>query len=761
MLLDELSTATWLAIGPAPIDTPGSGLGLSAGRAVGIARQPTDENTVYIATDGGGIWKTTTWGSVAPRWTPLTDGQLSLNAGGYHTILVHPASPDVVIGVCGGSGVLRSDTAGQTWALLGEGTLDQGGQVGSLAVDPTDAQAQTIYAAVWPEPGVTSGCGAFKSSDGGSTWTNINPPAAAQCGATDVIVAGYDHETLLAAFVGLDEGNAGGSGIYRSIDAGATWNLLSKLPSGTSVGGNTSNGNAIRLDSTAEAGHAYAAYLKNETPSDPKSKQVVERAATTDGGDSWRVLAGTAGSPELRSWHLLLAVDPQNAAIVLVNDGYTLWGSLDSGMNWARADTLGERPIGNDWVTATFDPTSDAFLLASDQGVADGGILFTRWQPKSSNLQVTEFYDVTPDPTNRDVIYGIAQDQGSGLKFGGGDVVWRSMTRGSELGKVLVDPTDGDRVYVADYNIAGLETGSRLLSRSDDGGMSWLTILNLIGWVPQDWSTLGWMQRSVVMDPSAPRRLLVGASVVIETLDGTSSSPSWRAWEPFPAATETSHPVITALAIAPSSPSTVYAATAMLPSSNPDRHVYRTIDSGKHWTGFDQGLPADGWAIDIQVDPSDATSAYLVGWYALWKLGTVSGTPAWTQVPGPPGLQVWSVYPQWSSGDLYVGTSSGVWWSDDAGGRWSPLGQGLPNVTVRDLKPIGASALCAGTYGRGAWAIELGGKEQMISVAGRLDAPDPSARPSWIALPGWAPGRSFVGASETRARVVVPRRPLP
>src|SRR5438067_3810637 len=65
-------TSTWTAIGPAPItngQTPGS-LPVS-GRITGIAADPTDANTIYIAAAGGGVWKTTNGGT---SWNPLTDG---------------------------------------------------------------------------------------------------------------------------------------------------------------------------------------------------------------------------------------------------------------------------------------------------------------------------------------------------------------------------------------------------------------------------------------------------------------------------------------------------------------------------------------------------------------------------------------------------------------------------------------------------------------------------------------------------------------
>jgi hypothetical protein len=57
---------------------------------------------------------------------------------------------------------------------------------------------------------------------------------------------------------------------------------------------------------------------------------------------------------------------------------------------------------------------------------------------------------------------------------------------------------------------------------------------------------------------------------------------------------------------------------------------------------------------------------------------------------------------------IYVGTDVGVWCSTDAGGTWTPFGEGLPNAIVGDLlfHPV-ARVLRAGTRSRGAWEIAV------------------------------------------------------
>src|SRR5262249_19017048 len=69
-LEDRTLLSTWVPKGPAPVLNGSSGGDPASGRIAGIAGDPSDRNTIYIAAAGGGVWKTTDGGL---RWTPLTD----------------------------------------------------------------------------------------------------------------------------------------------------------------------------------------------------------------------------------------------------------------------------------------------------------------------------------------------------------------------------------------------------------------------------------------------------------------------------------------------------------------------------------------------------------------------------------------------------------------------------------------------------------------------------------------------------------------
>src|SRR5690349_9061407 len=61
-----LSSTSWTTIGPAALNTHNAH-SPESGRATGVAAHPTDPNILYLATSGGGVWKTTNAGA---SWTP-------------------------------------------------------------------------------------------------------------------------------------------------------------------------------------------------------------------------------------------------------------------------------------------------------------------------------------------------------------------------------------------------------------------------------------------------------------------------------------------------------------------------------------------------------------------------------------------------------------------------------------------------------------------------------------------------------------------
>src|SRR5713101_4303965 len=197
--LDPLS---WTFIGPAPnVDhDPSTGyIENASGRVTGIAADPTDPNTIYIAAAGGGVWKSIPiQGGLT--WMPLTDQQPLVPAAKRtqfmgaialarsNLAIIYAGTGEANMGpskanefrfnIYAGHGILKSTDAGGSWILLtgnGEdGTLDnfERRTFSRIVVDPTNPDI--VYAAVGAVAvnGLAGNTGIWKSTNGGATWIN-------------------------------------------------------------------------------------------------------------------------------------------------------------------------------------------------------------------------------------------------------------------------------------------------------------------------------------------------------------------------------------------------------------------------------------------------------------------------------------------------------------------------------------------------------------------------------------------------------------
>src|SRR5712671_2207947 len=202
----------WTAIGPDHIST----FPTTSGRLNTIAIDPTNTSVIYIGAATGGVWKTTDGGA---SWTALTDAQCSTAMG---SIAIDPSNPLIVYAGTGeenfsgdsyyGCGVLKSTDGGASWTQMGAAvfaTTSGGAKIGKIAVHPTTTSTLVV----------ASSFGLYRSTNSGVNFTQVLAGIA-----TDVVIDPASPSTMYAA-LGSVSGSAA-NGVYKSIDAGATWMML-------------------------------------------------------------------------------------------------------------------------------------------------------------------------------------------------------------------------------------------------------------------------------------------------------------------------------------------------------------------------------------------------------------------------------------------------------------------------------------------------------------------------------------------------------
>ncbi|MFZ9871208.1 MAG: hypothetical protein ACO3E0_08710, partial [Candidatus Kapaibacteriota bacterium] len=217
---------TWKELGPEAPDLPARNNQWSGiGRVNTVAIHPTQQNTMLLGAAQGGIWRTTNgggaWDEVDVPEFPIF-GVSDIQFAQTKPSVVYVATGDVNASIPGSLngfpgfsyGVIKSTDNGTTWARTGL-TLEpaQNNLVARLWVDPRNEDI--VIAATY--------AGIQKSTDGGTTWTSKTSALPFR----DLIGNPKTYDVLYASTFQVF---SGGAAIYRSTNAGETWEEVLRLP---------------------------------------------------------------------------------------------------------------------------------------------------------------------------------------------------------------------------------------------------------------------------------------------------------------------------------------------------------------------------------------------------------------------------------------------------------------------------------------------------------------------------------------------------
>ena len=221
------------------------GPSVMSGRVVDIAVNPDDPTHFYVAYASGGLWETknngTTFSPLFDHEATITIGDIAVTWGSTNTIWVGTGENNSSRSSYAGTGVYKSTDNGVSWEHLGLGETHH---IGRIIIHPT--RPNTVWvASLGHLYSSGSQSGIFKTTDGGKNWNHVLKTTN-NTGAIDLVINDNKHSTLYVALWQRERkawnfSEAGkGTGIYKSIDGGFTWEWKtdedSKFPQGENVG---------------------------------------------------------------------------------------------------------------------------------------------------------------------------------------------------------------------------------------------------------------------------------------------------------------------------------------------------------------------------------------------------------------------------------------------------------------------------------------------------------------------------------------------
>jgi hypothetical protein len=457
----------------------------------GIVTSPALSGLIFARTDVGGAYR---YDPTFRRWLPMTDwvGSDNSNLIGIESIAADPVDPNRVYLAAGeyltaGYGaILSSVDMGQTWtrnnisAAMG-GNHDGRSMGERLAVDPN--LPSMLYFG-------SRSSGLWQSADFAQTWTPVaafptngaaDGTAGTGFGLTFVLFdprSGSPGNPTPTIYVGI--GVTTSAGLYRSVDAGATWEAVAGQPTGMMPHHGVLDG----------CGNVYFTYNSGPGPNNIAK------------GAVWRYASGTwtdVSPPRGQGGFGGLSADAANAGTLIVTtiDNWSpgeIYRTTNGGESWLPMLPTAQRDVaGAAWLwwhktslpalgwmgDVELDPFNPArALFITGQGIwssddvtaADLGAP-THWTFDDNGLEETVVLDLVSPPAGAPLLSGVG-DIG-GFRHDDVDV---SPVGGMSDNPVFGNTTSLDFAELAPAIVARVGTngsGGRRGAFSIDGGTTW------------------------------------------------------------------------------------------------------------------------------------------------------------------------------------------------------------------------------------------------------------------------------------------------
>ena len=720
------------------------GLESMNGHLESIAVDPKNRLILYVASQTGGVFKTTnggvTWKGLSNNWLYLRTNVVAVDP--KNSLTVYAGTGSSPTGFGSAIGLMKTTDGGLTWKNIGADVDSSGNplyfagmNVTRVLIDPTNSSSITVTIGDTVIDGSrihSAVSNIWNSTDGGTTWSKKVGAFIAPGGGTYTDYGTWDDAVVTkgGGYLAVGKGPYYGQTayndlLYRSTDQGQTWTQVASPPK---VPADQTQTNGARLAASPVSPNVvYLEYAYSDHLTLFKS---------ADNGSTWTDLTASSGINTMfpaRVYELTqipydyyLGCSSRKVSNVATDVLYlglkSVYQQVQTAGNttWTDvANAFGElATMHSDQHCIAFDPTNpDRGWFGNDGGIyqfysSPTAGAATTFLSLNDGLQTTQFYQNSYHPTDPTVMIGGTQDNGTAGAFG--DLNAWQMVEGGDGVYTAINPVNPQTMY--DGYILGV------IYRTDDAFASNKTDispdLTSAGTGPIAFVT------PLVLDPSNPSFLYTAGQKLGRYNAATG------VWTYFP--TVLTQNQSSTLTVSPADGKRIYVAST-------SGELSTTPDGGTTWVKLKSGvagesLPANNVGA-LLPDPANSKGVYVglsgVGLTApnghLYYCADVTATPpVWTNLSGTTAasalpdaaLNSVAIDPV-DKNTLYVATDVGVFQSQNAGATWAnataPLG--LPNVQVNDLKAMPLQGyLYAGTWGRGIWRIRIRNSDPLSGV---------------------------------------------
>jgi photosystem II stability/assembly factor-like uncharacterized protein len=537
--------ANWTFKGPSSSASGYSGIG----RINCIAFHPSNANTFWVGTPAGGLWKTTNGGL---NWTTNSDNFPVL---GVSDIAIDPTNANIMylatgdgdmgslsalIGGANGDtksiGVLKSTDGGNTWTNTGlNWTVQSTKLIRRLIINPNNPQILMAAASD----------GIWRTSNGGTTWSNV------QTGYfMDMELKPGDPNYVYASTFDY----AGNASIYRSTNAGISFNFIGSVTDGIRINLEVTPNNPSLVDMVVVNNQSGLQGLWYSNDSGFSFNEYLSGNCSNLLNNSY----DASGCDGQGHYDLAYCINPNNYNEIWLG-GVNTWATDDGGLNFYPMTMWNDDPTSNpngtpvvhaDKHDLKFHPLQSNTLYECN----DGGLYRTSnsgasWTDLSNGLGISQLYRIGVSQTNNDRVISGLQDNGTKELLNGS---WFDRPGGDGM-ECIIDYTNPNTQY-ASYH-------SGELYRTTDGWNNQTTISDNIPGQP----TGAWVT-PYIMHPTNPQILFAGYNKVFKT---TNQGNTWTAISPALS------DALRSIVVAPSNPNVIYAASFDT--------IYVTTDGGNNW----------------------------------------------------------------------------------------------------------------------------------------------------------------------------------